>query len=195
MIKAKGYDAILVALGSEPIIPEIPGVKAGNVLAPIFVYGNRTLGKNVVIIGGDQIGTETGMHLAEEGHRVTVLATEKKSYSEATRTIIPYDSKEFYLSSVRWEPLGDAFSYIIDITIKTISEGKVIYADAKGNEKSVRADSVIVSAGRKPRQEEAMKFAGSAKRFFIIGDCGLKGDVRKSIRESQRTAFAAASKL
>jgi 2,4-dienoyl-CoA reductase-like NADH-dependent reductase (Old Yellow Enzyme family)/thioredoxin reductase len=195
MIKTKGYDAVLVALGSEPIMPDIPGAKAGNVLAPIFAYGNKRLGNKIVIIGGDQIGTETGMHLAEEGHRVTVLATEKKSYSEATRTIIPFDAKEFYLSSVRWEPLGDAFSYITETTIKNISAGKVTYMDAKGNEKSVLADSVIISAGRKPRQEEAMKFIGSAKRFFIIGDCGLKGDVRKGIRESQRTSFAAASKL
>jgi NADPH-dependent 2,4-dienoyl-CoA reductase/sulfur reductase-like enzyme len=194
IIRAKAYDAVLVALGSEPIIPDIPVVKTGNVLAPIFAHGNKTLGKKIVIIGGDQIGTETGMHLAEEGHMVTVLATET-GLSEATKTIIPFDSKEFYLSSVRWEPLGDAFSYITGITVKAASEGEVVYRDTKGDEKSVRADSVIVSAGRRPRQEEAMKFAGSAKRFFIIGDCSLKGDVRKGIRESQRTAFAAASKL
>jgi pyruvate/2-oxoglutarate dehydrogenase complex dihydrolipoamide dehydrogenase (E3) component len=124
-----------------------------------------------------------------------VLAAEV-SISEATRKIIPYDSSEFYLYSTRWEPLGDAFSYIPEITVKTISKGKVTYKDAKGNEKSVRADSVIVSAGRKPRLEEAMKFAGSAKRFFIIGDCDTQADVvRKGIRKAIRSAFAAASKL
>jgi 2,4-dienoyl-CoA reductase-like NADH-dependent reductase (Old Yellow Enzyme family)/thioredoxin reductase len=195
MIKAKRYDAVLVALGSEPIIPDISGATRSNLLAPVFAHGNKALGKNIVVIGGDQIGTETGMHLVEAGRRVTVLAIEK-SITEATQTIKPFDSSEFYLSSSRWEPLGDTFSYITEITIKGISEKKVIYMDARGNEKSIQADSVIVSAGRKPRLDEAMEFAGSARRFLIIGDCDAQSDVvRKGIRKAIRSAFAAASKI
>ena len=51
--------------------------------------------------------------------------------------------------------------------------------NAKGSEKSILADNVIIEAGRKPRQEEALKFHGSAKRFFIIGDCSNDGDIMK----------------
>lgn len=189
MIKSKGYDAVLVALGAEPVIPDIPGAKASNVMAPIFVYGNKTLGKNVVVIGGDQIGTETGMYLAENGHNVTVMTTEK---SLAT------DSNTIYLYSARWKPLK-TFNYITEITTTRISEGKVTYKDAKGSEKSIPADNVVIYAGRKPRMEEAMKFSGSAKRFFIIGDCCCEGNVVKfvqgNVRKSICTAFAAASKL
>lgn len=189
MIRSKGYDAVLVALGAEPIIPDIPGAKGSSVMAPIFAYGNKTIGKDVVVIGGEQIGTETGMYLAEKGHNVTVLTTEK---SLAT------DANTLYLYPMRWKPLK-TFNYITEVTATGVSEEKVTYRDAKGPVKSIRADSVVVYAGRKPRQEEAMKFYGSAKRFFIIGDCCSDDDivriVQGNIRKSMRTAFAAASKI
>jgi 2,4-dienoyl-CoA reductase-like NADH-dependent reductase (Old Yellow Enzyme family)/thioredoxin reductase len=193
MIRAKGYDAVLVAPGSEAIIPDIPGAVKSKVLTPLFAHGNPTLGKNIVVIGGDQIGTETGMHLAEEGHQVTVLAMET-GISEATETIVPFDASEFYLSSVRWAPLGDAFRYVVGASVRKISNGKVIYQNAVGKEESIRADSIIVSEGRKPRLTEAMRFAGTAKRFVVIGDCDAKsGVVRKGIRKAMRSAFAAAA--
>jgi pyruvate/2-oxoglutarate dehydrogenase complex dihydrolipoamide dehydrogenase (E3) component len=189
MIKAKSYDAVLVALGAEPIIPEIPGSKAGNVLVPIFVFGNKAIGKNVVVIGGHQIGTEAGMYLASKGHNVTVL-TEEKSLAA--------DANKIYLGWERWR-FFKTFGYITDVSVKGVSEGKITYVDSKGDEKSTQADSVVVYAGRKPRQEEALKFYGSAERFFVIGDCSREGDIVKigdgNIRTSQRTAFAAASKI
>jgi pyruvate/2-oxoglutarate dehydrogenase complex dihydrolipoamide dehydrogenase (E3) component len=195
MIKANGYDAVLVALGSEPVIPDIPGAVRNNILVPIFAHGNKTLGQNIVVIGGDQIGTETGMHLAEKGHIVTVLEKEA-GVAEATRTVTPPDACELYLSSIRWKPLGNSFSYITGATIKNMSNGRITYLDAEGNDQSIRADNLIVSAGRKPRREEAMTFSGSAKRFIIIGDCNIQADVvRKGIRKAIRSAFAAASAL
>ena len=62
---------------------------------------------------------------------------------------------------------------------------------AEGNEKYIHTDTVVVSAGLLPRQSEALKFYGSADRFFIIGDCRTVGNVQKCMR----SAFATASQL
>jgi pyruvate/2-oxoglutarate dehydrogenase complex dihydrolipoamide dehydrogenase (E3) component len=195
MIRGKGYDAVLLALGSAPIISDIPGAKRGRMMAPIYAHGNPTIGKHVVVIGGDQIGTETGMYLAENGHQVTVLA-EKTGIAEATRTVIPFDASEFYLSSVRWAHLGDTFRYITGAVATSVSNDTVTYRDADGKEKTIQADSIIASDGRTPRLAEAMKFADTAPWFRVIGDCDAKsGVVRKGIRKSMRSAFAAASAI
>lgn len=185
MIKAKGYDAVLVAIGADPLIPDIPGAKDINVLAPIYVFGNETLGKNIVVIGGGkQIGTETGIYLAQKGHKVTVLTEEKSLAVDANQV--------HFIDSLRnaWEAL-ETFSYITQAAATRFSEGEVFYKDASGAERSVQADSVVIYAGRKPRQDEAMKFYGSAGRFFTIGDCRAQGDVRIAIRN----AFAVASRI
>lgn len=184
MIRSKAYDAVIVAAGAEPIIPDIPGADASNVLAPIFVYGNKTLGKDIVVIGGRQIGTETGIYLAQNGHNVTVLTEEKDLATDANQIV--------YIGILReaWEAL-DNFRSITEATATGISEKGVIYRDAKGDEKSLRADNVVIYAGRRPRHEEAMGFYGTAAQFFIIGDCRAEGNVQKGVR----TAFAAASRI
>ena len=183
IIKAKGYDVVIVAAGAEPITPDIPGANGKNVWKPIDVYGkDKSLGKNVVVIGGAQIGVETGMYLAENGHKITVLTRQKELATDAT----PIHYREIFEDA--WKAL-DNFSYITEATTTEISEGKVTYVDAKGKEKSINTDSVVVSAGLNPRHDEALKFYGTAGRFFIIGDCRAAG----SVQACMRSAFATAS--
>ena len=184
IIKAKNYDAILIASGADYIIPDIPGAKAANVYTPLFVYGNKTLGKNVVIIGGDLIGAQTGMYLAENGHKVTVL-----SHVGALAPDAPAIHYKTNLE-MKYEELSN-FSIITQAAATAISDGKVIYFDAGGDYYSIQTDSVVFSLGRKPRKEEAMKFAGAAGQFFIIGDCDAAG----SVQTCNRSAFAAASQI
>jgi hypothetical protein len=75
----------------------------------------------------------------------------------------------------------------------------VTYVDANGGEKSINADNVVIYAGRKPRQDEALQFYGSAERFFMIGDCSSEGDIVKlsdgCVRTGIFTAFGAASQI
>ncbi|MBN1627166.1 MAG: FAD-dependent oxidoreductase [Deltaproteobacteria bacterium] len=195
MIKSKGYDVLLAALGAEQIIPDIPGAKGGNVRSAMFVYGNeRALGKNIVVIGGDLIGAETGMHLAEKGHKITVLAEEGTLAPDVSQ----YVSWDFIRAYESLEAQGN-FSYITGAKATGISDMKVTYVVAGDGIKSINADSVVIYAGRRPRQEEAMRFAGSAGRFFIIGDCSARGDVRRhfeaNLYTSVRSGFAAASEI
>jgi pyruvate/2-oxoglutarate dehydrogenase complex dihydrolipoamide dehydrogenase (E3) component len=124
------------------------------------------------------------MHLAENGHRVTVLTRQKKLAYDAT----PIHYLEMFRDA--WEAL-DTFSYITEATTTGISADKVTYTDAEGKEKSLPADSVVVSAGLRPRHDDALQFYGTAERFFVIGDCNSVGNVH----ECMRSAFATASQL
>jgi 2,4-dienoyl-CoA reductase-like NADH-dependent reductase (Old Yellow Enzyme family) len=61
MLNRKNFDAVLAAVGSEPIAPPIPGVKDGNAVFALDVYGNEnSLKDDVVIIGGGEVGVEPG---------------------------------------------------------------------------------------------------------------------------------------
>jgi pyruvate/2-oxoglutarate dehydrogenase complex dihydrolipoamide dehydrogenase (E3) component len=182
MIKSKGYEAVIIAIGAEPVIPNIPGADGKNVINAVDVFGKeKALGKNVVIIGGDLIGTETGMYLAENGHTVTVLTSSK----ELMKSEGMHQDIDSYLDMKN-------FSFITEAITKGISEGKVTYVDAKGNENSIQADSVVIYGGFKPRQDEALRFSGTAARFFNIGDSQAWGGM---VRACTRSAFAAASQI
>jgi thioredoxin reductase len=185
MVKSKGYDTVMVAIGAEPSIPKVPGADGKNVWNILNVYGKeKELGKNVVMIGGGEFGVETGIYLADAGHKVTMLTSENQ-IMKINRVHYPEQIVSTYKHLKN-------FSSLTGVTATRISEGKVTYRDAGGSEKSLQADSVVVYSGLKARKDDALKFYGSAPRFFTIGDCGDEGgDVQRSVR----SAFFAASQI
>lgn len=185
LIRQWGYDAVLVGVGAVPVTPDVPGADSEFVRTPISVYGDHgSLGKRVVVVGGSETGTETGMYLAENGHEVVVLTRQDRLASDATPI--------HYVEMVRhaWQQL-EGFSFITRATTTAISKGRVTYRDADGVEKSIETDDVVLAGGMRPLYDEALQFYGTADRFFMIGDCGDVGSVQTSIR----TAFGAASQL
>jgi 2,4-dienoyl-CoA reductase-like NADH-dependent reductase (Old Yellow Enzyme family)/thioredoxin reductase len=185
MIRAKGYDAVVVALGSEIIIPKIPGADGKNIWTILDVYGKeKSLGKNIAFIGGGQFGVETAMYLAKYGHNVTVLTSEK-------RLVQPTGPHQLSGMMETYQQMKN-FIPVTEAVTTGISEGKVRYKDAKGVEKSIQADSVVIYAGFRPRQDEAMKYSGTTGQLFIIGECNGDGN---GIQKSQRSAFFAASQI
>ena len=122
----------------------------------------------------------------QQVYKITVLTSDKEMIPK--KAIGPHN-KENQIDIYQNHP---NISYFVEVIVTRIADGKVTYKDAAGSEKSVQADSVIIYAGLKPRMDEAMKFAGSAGQFQIIGDCtGNAGTVQKTIR----SAFFAASQV
>jgi NADPH-dependent 2,4-dienoyl-CoA reductase/sulfur reductase-like enzyme len=185
MIKKGKYDAVLVAVGAEPAVPKIPGVGGKNVVFAKDVFGNEDkLGKNIVVVGGGEVGVETGMHLAEKGHEVTVL----EMANMLARESVPIHFYTMFREA--WQKLQN-FHPIVNARCTAISDKGVVYKDKDGKEQSVKADSVVIAAGMKAKDDLAMKFYGVSDRFFMIGDCKAAGDVQRAIR----SAFSAASML
>lgn len=187
MIKAKGYDAVIAALGAEPLISKMTGADGMNVLKGLEVYGDREkeLGKNVVFIGGGEWGVETAIYIAEKGHNVMVLSPEKELL-KLERVHYP----EYIINT--YDNMKN-FDYVTEAITTRIAEGKVYYRDASGVEKSVTADSVVIWSGLKARTTEAMTFSGTAgKAFYAVGDCTTKGG---NIQKAIRTAYFAAAQI
>jgi 2,4-dienoyl-CoA reductase-like NADH-dependent reductase (Old Yellow Enzyme family)/thioredoxin reductase len=185
MLKGEEYDVILAAVGSEPIVPRIPGVDGKNVVSAVDVYGNEdSLAENVVVIGGGEVGVETGMHLAEKGHKVTVL--------EMLNMLAPDTTPIHYYSMFKeaWEKLAN-FRYILKARCTGIAADKVTYLDADGKEHNIKAGSVVIAVGMKPKNDLAMKFYDAGGRFLMIGDCNGTGNVQRVMR----SAFSTASTL
>jgi 2,4-dienoyl-CoA reductase-like NADH-dependent reductase (Old Yellow Enzyme family)/thioredoxin reductase len=186
LIKSKKYDAVLVAIGAEPNIPKIPGADGKNVYNIDSVYGKeKELGKNVVIVGAGAYSVETAIYLANAGHNITLLAGGK----DLIETSGPHQLENI---AQTFRGLKNCTSILNAITT-SVANGKVTYKDASGSEKSIDADSVVLYAGLKARQDEAMKFSGSAGQIFVIGNCS--GGTAGGVQTTQRSAFFAASQI
>ncbi len=186
MIKKAGYDVVMVAIGSESVMPKIQGADAKNVYNVIDVFGkDKELGKDVVFIGGGEYGTESALYLGKAGLNVTCMTSEKE--------LIVNDRPHGPNATISVYRAMKNFTGLTQATAKKIADGKVTYTDSTGAEKSVPADSVVIFGGLKGKQDEALKFNGTAKKgVYPIGDCtGRCGSVQKATR----SAFYAASQI
>jgi thioredoxin reductase len=179
MIKAGKYNTVLVAVGSEVVASKLKadGSKVFNILD--VYYKKNELGKNVVVIGAGKFGIEAATGMLKDGHKVTVLTSEK--YLVAPEDSGPHNMRN---QETIYSNHPD-FSYTLQATVKSITGGKVVYTDSKASEKSIQADSIVIWSGLKPRMDEAEKFIGSADDVLFLGDCtGGNGSIQKVMRST-----------
>jgi 2-enoate reductase len=67
-------EVVIVATGGIPSVPEIPGIKGGNVFSAIdLLMGRAQVGDRVTVAGGGVTGCEVAVYLAQKGKRVTIV--------------------------------------------------------------------------------------------------------------------------
>jgi NADPH-dependent 2,4-dienoyl-CoA reductase/sulfur reductase-like enzyme len=183
MLSKENYDVIITALGAIPAKPPISGIDNENVFfAEKAFMDPDSLGKNVVIIGGGEVGVEAAMHLCEKGHNATVLEMRDKLAADSTKIHYVEMFKE------AWEALPN-FSSIVNATVTSIKDGDVCYKDNEGLEHCIPCDSIVVSAGMKALTDEALKFAGISDEFYMIGDCKSPATIQQAMRSAFSTAM------
>ena len=70
LLKELEPEVVIVATGSRPLIPDIPGIDQENVVTALDVFGQQAqIGKRVLVIGGGLIGLEVADYLALRGRR------------------------------------------------------------------------------------------------------------------------------
>ena len=183
LLEKGSFDVVIGALGAESVVPAIPGIDGKNVVTAPAVYGNEaTLAAKVAVIGGGEVGCETGLHLAMSGHEVTLMEMQEK---------LAPDASFFYRNGLLQQiEANENIQYILNARCIGISDG-VTYRDADGAEQKLEAGTIVIAAGMKPRLDEAMALHDTSGRFIMVGDCSTPGNVQKAMR----TAFSAAMLL
>lgn len=135
---------LVIASGSETVVPPVPGLKEG--LASGFVVTNRevldekTLPKDLVVIGGGVIGLEMAYYFLSVGVNVTVIEMMPKIAGATDSDIC--------------KVLTDAFTkkgmvFKLSSKVLEVKSDSVIYEE-NGEKKEIKCDKVLLSAGRKP---------------------------------------------
>jgi 2,4-dienoyl-CoA reductase-like NADH-dependent reductase (Old Yellow Enzyme family)/NADPH-dependent 2,4-dienoyl-CoA reductase/sulfur reductase-like enzyme len=74
LLDAEAYDALIIAVGSRPVVPPVPGIDKPHVhWAPDADTGAVQVGAKTVIVGAGSVGIETAVGLKRAGKDVTVV--------------------------------------------------------------------------------------------------------------------------
>ena len=162
-------DVLIVAAGSEPLVPPIPGIEKAVVADNIPEAGNR-LGQKIVIIGGGLVGCETAVHLAREGRDVTVVEMKDGLCTDANPRHRPLLLAE----------LGKYVTCLTDtMAVGITDEG--INCTTKDGEVFIPADNVIVAVGRISNRAAFEALCDTAPYVDMIGDCVKPGNVAQAV--------------
>lgn len=182
MIDAENYDAVIVAIGAEPIFPNIPGIDKPHVRwAPDAENQSDITGDRIVIVGASSVGTEAAINLAMQDKQVTLIDMDPNC--SLVTTGAEYDLLK----------MCDKYKVrrILGLKLLAIEDDKVITQDVgTGDGRKLSADTVLLAMGMRPRREDAMRFYHCCPEvnFRMVGDCSASGDVRDAVH----TAFDAA---
>ncbi|NMA38239.1 MAG: FAD-dependent oxidoreductase [Papillibacter sp.] len=176
LILAEKPDALFVAVGSEQIKPNVPGIEGSNVCFAVDVdMGRAKPGKRVVLVGAGLTGTETAITLSREGHQVTVI--DMLSLREvATRDKAIRNAHEL--------ARREGVSFMEGLKLSAVTEKGAEAIDRDGNKVVLDCDTVVLSLGVRPRTEVMEQFKGLCEETYFIGDCNNRqGNITTAVRE------------
>lgn len=135
---------LLIATGSMPIVPPIPGVKEGMekgyVLTNKEILDLKEVPKSLVIVGGGVIGLEMASYFNSVGSRVTIIEMLDHIAGNTDLEISNILMKNYRKKGVEFK---------LESKVTEIRDGSVTY-ESNGQKFSIDTEKVLLSIGRKP---------------------------------------------
>jgi len=161
---------IVIATGSRPAVPPIPGLSEVPFLTNETLFANQTLPSHLLIIGGGPIGLEMAQAHRRLGSKVTVI--------EAAMPLAQDDPELTAVVLKQLEAEGIGILSGTKVTGVSAADGITV---TLGDGRRVSGSHLLVAAGRRPNIEElnldAAGIATTAKGITV--DAGLRTSNRK----------------
>jgi nitrite reductase (NADH) large subunit len=167
------FDTLILATGSEPVMPPFPGVDRANVTALRTIDDADRLilacgqGKKFVCVGGGMLGLEAAGALASRGEDVTVV--------EVMPWLMPRQlnrrAAELFQENI--QTIG--IKLYAGVKVKEITGNRTVDGVTLDNGTNLPADVVVISAGVKV-DTEIIKEAGIKTNNGIVVDAAMKTD-------------------
>jgi len=191
LLDNENYDAVVIAVGAEPIVPNVPGIDKPHVSwAPDAEMGKTPVGDKIAVIGGGSVGLEAAIDFRRAGKEVFVielldgldammaLRKSAKSASREFPAILEAEGVPVYYGTALTEVLDDR------IICKKAATGETV---------EFAADTVLYAVGMKPLRKvaESMRRCAPETDVRIVGDAQEVGTISTAVN----TAFQAALRI
>ncbi|MBA7620274.1 NADH oxidase [subsurface metagenome] len=182
LVKQVNPDVLIVAVGSEFVVPPVPGKdRSFVVMAKDVLLGWKKVGAKVVVLGGGIVGCETALHVAE--------SLKKKVIVVATRDEILIDQETFNKMVLEERLQAAGVEIHTGWLVKEITDKGVVFEDKNRQMHELKADTVIIAKGSEARRELVDKFRGLTLETYVIGDCAGGTGIYKAFEDAWRVVL------
>lgn len=174
-------DVVIIAIGSEPCLPNISGMDSGNAIAARYLYqGIEVLGSKIVIVGGGDIGCETAEWLTEKGRQITIVELFPKILRNMKK--IPRNRLMARLSQ-------KGINILTETRIKSMDNEQVSLVGKGNKEFMVEADAVVLALPSSPDNDFIKQVNGKFKKVMRVGDAEIPGNLGSALRSAAQAAL------
>ena len=172
-------DALLLAVGSDPIVFPLPGMEKAQHATRAYTKLD-SLGKTVAIMGGGLVGCETALFLAETGRNVTII--------EMQDAVAP-DANWMHRVAML-QSFGEQKNLHVRTGLRctAVTESGVETVDKDGNSVLIPADSVVYAFGQRSNPVTELMLP-EVPVVRVIGDCKQVGKTNGAIFDGYHAAM------
>lgn len=174
-------DALIIAVGSEPLIPPIKGIEGENVIVVNDYYLKKNQVKDsVVVLGGGLAGCQAAIHFAREGKKVSLVEMRDELAVDA---------------NIRHRPLLLDEIKKCQIAVHTglkgieVQDAGVLCQDQDGKEMLISGQTIIAAMGQKALRQTVEELYDCAPRVATIGDCVKPANITAAVYQGHHAAL------
>ena len=173
-------DALIIAVGSSPLVPPIKGLDGENVvLVNNYYLEKEKVGDKVVVFGGGLAGCECAIHLGMEGKEVHIIEMRDELAPDANIRHRPLLLKEINkYATVHAGCKG----------LEVSKEG-ILCEDKEGHQMLVEGDSIICALGQRSRRDVVDALRDGAPYVAVIGDASKVSTITNAVYEGYHAAL------
>ena len=180
LVEKEAPDAVIIAAGSAPLIPPIPGIHGDNVtIVNNYYLEKEKVGNEVVVLGGGLAGCEAAIHLAQEGKKVTIVEMREELAPDANVRHRPLLLKQI-------EALADVRTGFRGLEVTP--EG-VLCEDKEKKQHLIKGSSVICALGQRARTDVVQALKDTAPYVISIGDCAKVSTITNAVYQGYHAAL------
>ena len=179
-VEKESPHALILAVGSNPIVPPLPGIQGDNVVVVNNYYReSEKVGDSVVVLGGGLAGCECAVHLAQEGKQVHLV--------EMRDTLAP--DCNIRHRPILMQKIDDLVTVHLGHAGLSVSEDGLICKAPDGSEVLIPGKTVICAVGQRANRGDVDALRYSAPFVREIGDCIRPANITKAIYEGYHAAL------
>jgi len=173
IVRAKAPDAVVVATGSTPIRPQMPGAEGSNVTTCTdLLLGRGRCGSHVVVAGGNLIGCQVALWLARQEKKVTIVERLPEISTGAF-----YANENMLLDMLEREDVV----FLTGMRICEINPEGIVVTDDVYKTVSVRCDTLVLATDLKPERTLYDSLKMEIPEIYAVGDVKRPGTIQEAI--------------